>query len=243
MLKTTSEIAIRLALVVSIASAGTLPAAAVPLPITLDATGQKQDDRDPLSLRPLLAALDGIGGRQTVSRPDREPTRNVTPTTDNDGRNTVSIGLSAMTTRKIVRDLESVRRECTDYDQVYRIDCLRQGIDMIVATLPDNSEYREAKNILRRTSARLSRVVATYQDPSAPRLEAAPNANPRFRKRRAYAAIRRDAVPDAMARAQKIIDEAKTELLRSGENSERRYAHYQDISFALDSTKVLLRSS
>jgi hypothetical protein len=55
-------------------------------------------------------------------------------------------------------------------------------------------------------------------------------------------AIKREAVPEAMAKAQNVIDEAATQLLRSSENSERRYAHYQQISVAVDSTKVLLRS-
>jgi hypothetical protein len=46
-----------------------------------------------------------------------------------------------------------------------------------------------------------------------------------------------------MAKAQSAVEEAATELLRSGENSARRYVHYQEISVAVDSTKVLLRSS
>jgi hypothetical protein len=45
-----------------------------------------------------------------------------------------------------------------------------------------------------------------------------------------------------MAKARVVIDEASTQLLRSAENSERRYAHYQQISAAVDSTKTLLRS-
>ena len=54
--------------------------------------------------------------------------------------------------------------------------------------------------------------------------------------------FKRSALPKALAQATAVIDEAATQLLRSAENSERRYAHYQQISAAVDSTKVLLRS-
>jgi hypothetical protein len=62
------------------------------------------------------------------------------------------IQITRLDTDRIVRDLRSIRLECGQYDQVYRIDCLRQGIDMVAANIPDAPEYREAKRILRRTS-------------------------------------------------------------------------------------------
>ena len=54
--------------------------------------------------------------------------------------------------------------------------------------------------------------------------------------------MKRSALPKAMAKANAVVEEAATQLLRSAENSERRYAHYQQISAAVDSTKTLLRS-
>lgn len=155
----------------------------------------------------------------------------------------VGVRLSATMTHKVVLDLNSIRKECGHYDEAYRIDCLRQGIDMLAASLPDNSEYRDVKRILKKAGGKLGRIVDTYQDSSKPKLDAPANANPRFRSRRHYTAIRRAAEPEAMAKAQKVIDEAATQLLRSSENSELRYAHYQQISAAVNSTKVLLRSS
>lgn len=145
-------------------------------------------------------------------------------------------------TDRIVKDLRSIRRECSDYDQVYRIDCLRQGIEMTVANMPDRPEYRDARRILKRASSQLADIVSTYEDPSAPRIEVPRDANPRFKKRRTYRAVKTSALPKAMAKANAVVEEAATQLLRSAENSERRYAHYQQISAAVDSTKVLLRS-
>ena len=145
-------------------------------------------------------------------------------------------------TERIVQDLLSIRRECRRYDEVYRIDCLRQGIDMTIARMANRPENREAKRILRRASRQLAAIVSTYEDRSAPELEVPRSANPRFKTRRTYRAVKRSALPKAMAKANAVVEEAATQLLRSAENSERRYAHYQQISAAVDSTKTLLRS-
>jgi len=232
MWKNTFDLAVRAALIVSVAAIDVAPAmAALPMaPVDAGTTPVIPD------LAPLILA-------QSVDHPHNPDTGG------NGGQNIGGRGeerdirLSQMMTRRIVLELASVRKECGSYDEVYRIDCLRQGIDMIAATLPDNSEYRDVKRVLKKASARLGRIVSTYKDTPAPRLEAPANANPHFKRRRQYTAIRREATPEAMARATEVIEEAKTELLRSGENSERRYAHYQQISVAVDSTKILLRSS
>jgi hypothetical protein len=145
-------------------------------------------------------------------------------------------------TDRIVKDLNSIRRECGRYDEVYRIDCLRQGIDMTIARMANRPENREARQILRRASRQLASIVSTYEDRSAARLEVPRSANPRFKTRRTYRAVKRSSLPKAMAKANAVVQEAATQLLRSAENSERRYAHYQQISAAVDSTKTLLRS-
>jgi hypothetical protein len=241
MWKKTADITVRAVLLVSVAAFDVAPAAASILPITAvtHTAHGKIAPVDPLGQAEIILA-------QSVDHP-HEPNKGDKGSQDaghNDGRSTeIGLRLNRVTTHKIVLDLASIRKECGGYDEVYRVDCLRQGIDMIVASLPDNSEYRDAKRILKKASSRLSRIVSTYQDTAAPKLEVPADANPRFRKRRRYVAIKREVVPDAMAKAQNVIDEAATQLLRSSENSERRLAHYQEISVAVDSTKVLLRSS
>jgi hypothetical protein len=246
MWKKTADYSMRIALLVSMTLYGVGPAAAAFLP-RAELSGAAQDGNriaGLMDLDTLLAAFRSEPpARQTVDHPGKPDTGSRYEGREaRDGR-TQEIPLSRRTTRRIVLDLESVRRECSLYEEVYRIDCLRQGIDMVASSLPDNSEYREAKRILKRASGNLGRVVSTYQDKAAPKLEVPASANPRFKKRRKYTAIKREAVPQAMARAVDIVNEATTELLRSGENSERRYVHYQDISVAVDSTKTLLRSS
>jgi hypothetical protein len=227
MWKKTADITIRAVLLISVASFGVAPASAS---ISLTSSDTRRDaPADALDQATILLAQRVDHEHQAAGH-------------DSDLLS-AEIPLSRTITRKIVLDLASIRGECSNYDQVYRIDCLRQGIDMVVASMPDGSEYREAKRILKRASSRLNRIVATYKDTSAPKLEVPANANPRFKKRRRYTAIKHEAVPKAMTEARAVITEAATALLRSSENSERRYAHYQEISVAVDSTKVLLRSS
>ena len=241
MLKKAADCCLRIALAVPMSLYGLAPAMSAILPQPTVPGTQAQAGVDLEEMATLLAAFNSqTPGRQTVDHPQPDKGSRQHEARD---RGRLEILLTAATTRRIVLDLASVRKECAGYDEVYRIDCLRQGIDMVAASLPDNSEYQDAKRILKRASSRLGRIVSTYQDRSAPKLQVPANANPRFKKARKYTAIKREAVPQAMAKAADIVNEATTELLRSGENSERRYVHYQDISVAVDSTKTLLRSS
>lgn len=249
MLIRSADYSVRIALLVSMTFYGVAPAASAILPQTsLPGANQAADSSAEMpELDAILAAFaKDQPARQTVDHPDH-PDRPVKDPrgTQHDARDhdRLELPLSRLTTRRIVLDLLSMRNECAGRDEVYRIDCLRQGIDMVAASLPDHSEYRQAKQILKKASSRLGRIVSTYQDKNAPKLEVPANANPRFKKRRRYTAIKREAVPRAMAKAIDVVNEATTALLRSGENSERRSAHYQDISVAIDSTKTLLRSS
>lgn len=240
MMKRTAGLTIRIALSASVALCGAFPASAgLPRVERQAAPENNPAGRTLAELDVLLAAFDRTPQRQSVDHPRDPPSRDVSR-----GKETpLEIPLSRPITRKIVLDLYYIRRECGRYDPIYRIDCLRQGIDMLVASLPEHSEYRQVKRTLQKASRRLARIVRTHRDASAPKLVAPRDANPRFKKRRSYTAIRRSAVPQAMEQARRVVEEAATELLRSGENSERRYAHYQQISVAVDSTKVLLRSS
>lgn len=245
MFKKVTAFAVRSCLAFCIAVSGVVPVyAGIPAPRTLSS-----QDLDAIELLFKVQTVDpgGDGGDNPGGGGDGG---------NNDGGGKTSPGqgdnytgreqeehrLSRYDTDRIIQDLRSVRRECSNYDEVYRIDCLRQGIDMVVTSMPDGGDYSDAKRILRKTSKRLGSIVSKYQDRNAPKLVAPRNANPRFKKRRTYRAVKQESLPQAMAEANAVVSEAATQLLRSAENSERRYAHYQQISVAVDSTKVLLRS-
>jgi hypothetical protein len=184
--------------------------------------------------------------------PDRpadpvDPSPDPTPGIDIHGNDRPDMAGRSRLTLKITKDIsetiEDVANECSTYKPVYRVDCIRQGLQMTLARLPKTGEYADARKILQTAVAKLDRIVVENVDPEAPALLAAPNANPKLKKRRHYSAIRKDRLAIANRKAVAVIEEARTELLRSSENSERRYAHYQEIALAVGSTKVLLRSS
>lgn len=153
------------------------------------------------------------------------------------------IPVNILITREIADSLASIQNECANYDPIYRIDCLRQGIQLTLSRMPKTGEYLQARQILQKAASDLGRIVSDNADPNQPLLMAPKGANPHFKKHRQYTAIKRAKLGVAMKQAQGVIVEAETALLRSSENSERRQAHYQEISIAVGSTKVLLRSS
>ncbi len=151
--------------------------------------------------------------------------------------------LNWLITQSVNKDLAAANDECGRYDPEYRIDCLKTNIDNMLRKLPRSGDYREARQILQKASQRLGNIVNKYADPSKPRIKATPGANPRFKRVRHYRAVKRSALNSAMREARQVIQEAQTQLLRSAENSSLRRAHYQSISVAVGSTKVLLRSA
>lgn len=235
-----AAITLRAFFALGIAFSGAAPvysAVPAPRPVLDDATisslivkVQSVDPGDPDGGDP-----DGPGGGDH-DKGGRDHSRNDGNGTERHVRN------DRLDTDRVVQDFLSIKRECGRYDDVYRIDCLRQGIDMTIARMSDRPENREAKKILRRASRQLAAIVSTYEDENAAIIEVPGTVNPRFKKKRTYHAIKKAALPQAMAKANAVVEEAATQLLRSAENSERRYAHYQQISAAVDSTKTLLRS-
>jgi hypothetical protein len=153
------------------------------------------------------------------------------------------VALNWSVTRAIDRNMAAIVRECGDYDPVYRIDCLKQGIDLMIRRIPPGGGYSRIIGILNTTSARLGNIVDTYVDPMAPRLVPDKNANPNFLKRRSYRAVKRQKLKQALAQAVNVIREAETQLLRSSENSALRLSHYQTIATSVGSAKAILRSS
>lgn len=149
---------------------------------------------------------------------------------------------SAAVTASTVKNIQAVRNECGQYDPVYRIDCLQQGLRQVAKRLPVSSEYRPMRALIEKAAGDLNRIVRANVDPAQPKLEAKPGANPRFKAKRTYTAIKKTALKKAMAQAAAIIDELETQLLRASENSEKRLQHYQQVAVAVGSTKVLLRS-
>lgn len=145
-------------------------------------------------------------------------------------------------TKPIVRNIQSVNKECSTYKKAYRIDCLAKGLDAVADRVRNRPDYLETKSELRRASAKLKKIVAKFEDGKAEVLPNKPKVNPRLKKRRKIRAVKKAARKKAMAEARKVIKETETRLLRASENASRRKAHYAQLAKAVGSTKVLLRS-
>lgn len=144
-------------------------------------------------------------------------------------------------THSIVKNIDAARAECSGYDPIYRIDCLRKRLLDIARRIPPGAAYKDARQIIARASERLGSIQGRYIDSRIQRQRSRGNA--RLRERQVYSAIKRESLNKAMAEAARVIDEAQTQLLRASENSEKRANHYRQIAAAVGSTKVLLRSA
>ncbi len=199
----------------------------------------------PQAAGPGVGAPGGGQGAAPGPAPSAAPSDPGTSTASNgtgNGPTIIYTNLNWLITNRISKDFNAAVTECGRYDDVYRIDCLRQNMQRIAQSLPDDGDYGRVKRILTNAAGKLGGIVEKYADPKAPRLTPPAGANPRFLRNRSYKAVRRDKVRHAMAEAAQVVQEAATQLLRSSENSTARLAHYQSISVAVGSTKVLLRS-
>lgn len=144
-------------------------------------------------------------------------------------------------TDAIVKSILLVRSECRNYAPAYRIDCLSQGLKQVASRFP-GGQYDRAQSILSKAASRLGSLVSRNLDADAEVIESKPGANPHFKAKRRYRAVKKAALGAVMKEAQAIVEEAVTQLMRSYENSDRRAAHYQKIATATASLNVLLRS-
>ena len=148
---------------------------------------------------------------------------------------------SNFVTSAIIANLAAARSECGSYDRIYRIDCLRQRMLDITRRIPQGPAYAQARQIIGRAANQLGSIQSANADTRVKKQRSRRNA--RLREAKVYTAIKREKLNQAMQQASRIIEEATTQLLRAGENSEKRSAHYQKIAAAVGSTKVLLRSA
>jgi hypothetical protein len=160
------------------------------------------------------------------------------------GESDVGQPVTEATTDVLVARIAEVNAVCDWLLQPYRLWCLANGYDLMAETLLPFGGYRDVRQVLRRTANQLRVIAEANVDPEAEPVV--------LRRREGGAtavgnapirAVRRDAVAATNRQAAAVLDEATTVLLRSAENSSRRQVSYQRIAQAIDSSKVLLRST
>ncbi len=149
------------------------------------------------------------------------------------------------TTQEVVDVISTAKDTCSDdwINETYRIDCIRQTLLLAAAKLPTRGDYAPVKAALVDAADKLDKIVK--QNGSASSGTVSPNigGRPLAPTLPPLRAVDPAAQEQAVAEALAVLEEAETILLRSSENSTRRLEHYQQVAQAIDSTKVLLRSS
>ncbi len=157
------------------------------------------------------------------------------------GGSVYDMTLNDFATQGIVRDLASVRLECLKAERVYRLDCLRQGLEQASRRTPYHGEYGPMREILRAGSAAVGPLIADNTDVSRERLEVKPGTNPRFKSRRYYTPVAAGRQDDVKAEAFKALDATQSSLLEAGKRSPAWNKAYTTVAIAVASLADILR--
>lgn len=153
--------------------------------------------------------------------------------------------LNTDSTKLLVKALRAANTTCTStYLPIkYRLDCIRIFYLETANALPDNGDYRAIKHALLDGAAKLDAIVSANVEPDAPKITAPIGGKPAAPRTKPLRAVKPAAIPAAEAEAEKVITETSLLILRSGEDPARRIEHYTEVSAAVDSNLVILRSA
>ena len=147
-------------------------------------------------------------------------------------------------TRAIVQGLQDSARFCASVPQLeYRVDCLSERLAAVAAAIPPSGDYAGARAVLARTAADLGALVAANPTDDLPRVRVSQGGASPITTSRPLRPVATAALPQVTARAEAILQETETLLLRSATGTAARTLAYQQIAAAVGSTKLLLRSA
>ncbi len=147
--------------------------------------------------------------------------------------------------RGIVNQLKESEGFCRLLDSPTKIDCFADSLASIARSLADEGDSGVVKKALNDAVRKLDAIVTANAEPGAPLVKPRVETNRRIKKTssRPLRKIAPAKQAQANAQARAVVDELSTVLLRSAENSSKRKAYYARIADAVDSNKVLLRST
>jgi hypothetical protein len=158
-----------------------------------------------------------------------------------DGASDYDQSLNDLVTQSIVRDLASVRSECMAASPVYRLDCIRQGLELTSRRIPYHGDYGPMREALRSGAGSVAPIINAHADGDQDRLEVKPGANPRFKTRRYYAATKADSHDATRADAFQALDANQSRLLELGKRSPDWNKAYTTVAIAVASLADVLR--
>lgn len=150
---------------------------------------------------------------------------------------------SAAFLKELVQGLGAARAFCAGLqDEALTVDCLADRLDRVANDIPEGTDYEEVRNVLAQTSQDLAQLARSNRDPGRSRARVSTTDKSR-KSSRALVPVRPEAQAQVNAAAAAILDEAVTVLLRSAASEKKRSGQYAQIASAIDSNKVLLRST
>jgi hypothetical protein len=158
-----------------------------------------------------------------------------------DGAADYDQSLNDLVTQSIVRDLASVRGECMAASPVYRLDCIRQGLELTSRRTPYHGDYGPMREALRAGAGSVTPIISAYSDGDQDRLEVKPGTNPRFKTRRYYAATKAGSHDATRANAFKALDATQSRLLEIGKHSVNWNKAYTTVAIAVAALADVLR--
>ena len=122
----------------------------------------------------------------------------------------------------------------------YRVDCFADQLDQVAANTPNDADFGQARSIIANAANDLAAIAEVRASDNLPPIRLRTSS---ARSIRDLGAIDSAQLPAAFSEAERVLEQAETLLLRSSEGSLRRQLAYTEISEALGSAKVLLRST
>jgi hypothetical protein len=152
--------------------------------------------------------------------------------------------LNKGTTNDLVRILLHANDTCDErIERRYRVDCLRIYYGWAADLLPDSGDYLDIKKALRKAEKQLSAIVSKNVDREAPVITPREGHRKSAKKMPPLRAVKPAAEKKAIAQAEAVVKETELVILRSGEDPDRRTAHFSAVAEAVDSNLVVLRSA
>ena len=131
---------------------------------------------------------------------------------------------------------------CGAYTDVWRVDCISNELERMANRLPNDRASREARAQILAAAEKLKALAEQNADPAQPAVQRSVEINGKKRTTtRPITAVAPSRVVATNLAADQVISELSTTLLRSA--STANAAEFTRVAAAVDSTKVLLRST
>ncbi|SFB50932.1 hypothetical protein SAMN03159496_04479 [Rhizobium sp. NFR07] len=157
------------------------------------------------------------------------------------GETAYDMTLNPVVTQAVLRDFDAIRAECAKSDQIYRPDCIRQGLELTSRRIPFHGDYGAMRQTLRQTSMEIASEVSSKKDPNRDRLEIDPDTNVRFRSRRYYTPVKISEMTTVKTRVSAALDACQSRLLKLADRSTSWNKNYTVVAVGVSRLSSVLR--